>query len=114
MSASQEKKARERAEREEKRLQQEKADRRAMTLYTVVGAVVVLAAIVMMVWSSGVIQRGMTAVEVGGEKYNAGDQQYYFSGAYNRQRDSYGMFPFNTTVSLKDQVYDQEIGRAHV
>ena len=71
MSASQEKKARERAEREEKRLQQEKADRRAMTLYTVVGAVVVLAAIVMMVWSSGVIQRGMTAVEVGGEKLHS-------------------------------------------
>lgn len=71
MSASQEKKARERAEREEKRLQQEKADRRAMTLYTVVGVVVVLAAIIMMVWSSGVIQRGMTAVEVGGEKFNS-------------------------------------------
>ncbi len=112
MSASQEKKARERAEREEKRLQQEKADRRAMTLYTVVGAVVVLAAIIMMVWSSGVIQRGMTAVEAGGEKFNAGDLQYYFSGAYNRQRDSYGMFPFNTTVSLKDQVYDQETGQS--
>ena len=116
MSAPQEKKtAQTRAEREEKRRQEERADRRAMTLYTVVGVVVVLAAVIMMIWNSGILQRNLTAVEISGRQYNAADLQYYYAAAYNAAlSDSLttnGTYPFDTATSTKEQIYDEESGQ---
>lgn len=111
MSASQDK----RAGREEKRRKEERADRRAMALYTAVGAVVVLAAIVLMIWTSGVLQRNLTAVEINGQKYTAADVQYYFDAAYtnalNTALSQTGTYPFDTTASTKEQIYDPESGQ---
>ena len=112
MSASREEKIR---AREEKRRQEERADRRAMTLYTVVGAVVVIAAIAMVIWTSGVLQRNLTAVEINGTKYTSADVKYYFDTAYSSEVNTYTSLyyvsPFDTSVSTKKQVYDAESGQ---
>ncbi len=115
MSTPQEKKTPQtRAEREEKRRQEERADRRTMAIYTVVGVVVVLAAIIMMVWTSGILQRNLTAVEIEGTKFSSVDLQYYYNAAYseelNRGLSANSTYPFDTTTSVKDQVYDEESG----
>ena len=114
MSQSKETKTQSKAEREEKRRQEERADRRTMALYTLVGVVVVIAAVVLLVWNSGILQRTLTAVEVDGVKYTAADVEFYYNSTYNQivntYTSQYYTAPFDTSVSTKDQVYDEETG----
>ena len=114
MSQSKETKTQSKAEREEKRHQEERADRRTMALYTLVGVVVVIAAVVLLVWNSGILQRTLTAVEVDGVKYTAADVEFYYNSTYNQivntYTSQYYTAPFDTSVSTKDQVYDEETG----
>ena len=84
MSASSEKKA----ERGDKRRQEEQNDRRSVVLYTVIGVLVLAAALVLMVWKSGLLQRNLTALDVNGTKYTAADLQYYYSSIYNSYASS--------------------------
>lgn len=109
MSASPEKKAQARAERNEKRRREEQKDRRSMMLYTVVAVVVVVAAVALMFWQSGLLQRSLTAVEINGVKYTAADVQYYYTGAYSQQAQYYA---FDTNTSVKKQVYDEATGQS--
>lgn len=109
VSASPEKKAQARAERDEKRRQEEQKNRRTMALYTAIGLVVAVAAIAMMFWNSGIVQRGMTALDINGTKYTAAEVQYYYSGLYSQQASSYAFLP---NVSVKEQIYDQETGQS--
>lgn len=95
MSASEKK-----AARNEKRRLEELKDSRAVALYTVIGVVVVAAAIALMVWNSGLLQRNLTALEVGGEKYSAADMQFYYNTIYTSYANQYA---FNPTVSVKKQ-----------
>ena len=115
MSQSKETKTQSRAEREEKRRQEERADRRTMALYTLVGVVVVVAAVVLLVWNSGILQRTLTAVEVDGVKYTAADVEYYYNSAYNQivntYMNQYYSTPFDTSISTEKQVYDEETGQ---
>ena len=114
VSQSKETKTQSKAEREEKRRQEERADRRTMALYTLVGVVVVIAAVVLLVWNSGILQRTLTAVEVDGVKYTAADVEFYYNSTYNQivntYTSQYYTAPFDTSVSTKDQVYDEETG----
>ena len=117
MSASKEKKdPQKRAARDEKRRQEEAASRRTMALYTTIGVVVLAAAVALMVWTSGILQRSLTALNVDGTKYTSVDLQYYYSTMYSQTLNSalntLGMYPFDTGVSLKKQVYDQETGQS--
>lgn len=117
MSASQEKNnSQRRAEREEKRRQEEQANRRTMALYSTIGVVVVVLAVALMVWTSGILQRTLPALTVGDTKYTAVELQYYYSSAYssavNGSLNTVGMYPFDTGASLKRQVYDQETGQS--
>lgn len=105
MSASSEKKA----ERGEKRRQEEQKDRRSVAVYTVVGVLVLAAALAMMVWKSGLLQRNLTALDVNGVKYSAADVQYYYGSIYNNYANSYY---FDTASSVKDQIFDQESGQS--
>lgn len=109
MSASPEKKSQSKAERSEKRRQEEQKDRRSMAIYTVVAVVVVVAAVALMVWNSGLLQRNLTALDVNGVKYSTADVQYYYSSVYSEQAQQY---LFNSTQSVKKQVYDQATGQS--
>lgn len=105
---SAEKKTHARAEREEKRRQEEQKDHRSMAVYTVITVVVVVAAVAAMFWRSGILQRSLTALEVGGVKYTAVDVQYYYNNAYSENAQLYA---FDTKTSVKKQVYDEETGK---
>ena len=105
---SAEKKAQTKAERAEKRRLEEQKDHRSMVVYTVVAVLVVVAAIATMFWRSGVLQRGVTALNVNGTKYTAVDLQYYYNSIYNEQARSYA---FDSTTSVKRQVYDEATGQ---
>lgn len=109
VSASPEKKAQARAERNEKRRQEEQKSRRTMALYSAIGVVVIVAAVALMFWNSGILQRSMTALDVNGTKYTAAEVQYYYSGLYTEQASSYAFLP---NVSVKEQTYDQETGQS--
>lgn len=104
---SAEKKAR-KAERNEKRRQEEQRERRSMAVYTAVAITVVVAAVAAMFWRSGVVQRSMTALDVNGAKYTAADVQYYYNSFYDDQAQYY---LFDTTTSVKKQVYDESTGQ---
>lgn len=121
MSASREKKTRQDevaqgpASREQKRQQEAREARRSKILYTVVGVVCAVFAVAVLVWNSGVLPRTMTAVTINGEKYSAVDLQYYFNTVRTSLLEYYYQstysLPFDTNVSTKDQVYDQETGQ---
>ena len=121
VSASREKKTRQDevaqgpSSREQKRQQEAREARRSKILYTVVGLVCVALAIAVIVWNSGVLQRTVTAVTINGEKYNAVDMQYYFNTTRASTIQYYYLYtystPFDTSVSTKDQVYNQETGQ---
>ena len=121
MSASREKKTCQDADdsilsqREQKKLQEERQARRSTIVYTIVGIVCVVFAAALLVWNSGILQRTLPAVTVNGVKYTAADVQYYF----NTNRDSIMnlyytytySYPFDTSESLKNQVYDETTGQ---
>lgn len=106
---SEEKKAQVRAERDQKRRQEEQKDRRSMAVYTVVAVVVIIAAAAAMFWRSGILQRSVTALDVNGAKYTSADVQYYYNSIYNEFSQQYA---FNTSASVKNQVYDEETGQS--
>ncbi|MCI9157155.1 MAG: hypothetical protein HFF44_09520 [Lawsonibacter sp.] len=109
MSASPDKKAQARAQRDEKRRREEQKDRRTMALYTTISVVVIIAAAALIFWNSGILQRNVTALNVNGTKYTAAEVQYYYKSLYNQQANSYAFLP---NVSVKEQVYDQETGQS--
>jgi hypothetical protein len=109
VSASPEKKNPTKAERDEKRRQEEQKDRRTTAIYSVVAVAVVVAALALMVWNSGLLQRNLTALDVNGVKYTVADMQYYYSSVYNEQAQQY---LFNSTQSVKKQVYDEATGQS--
>ena len=105
---SAEKKAQTRAERDEKRRQEEQKDRRSMIIYTVVAIVVVVAAAATMFWRSGVLQRGLTALDVNGTKYTSVDLQYYYNSVYSEFAQ---MYAFNSSQPVKKQIFDEATGQ---
>jgi parvulin-like peptidyl-prolyl isomerase len=121
VSASKEKKTRQDpaaqglSEREQKRLKEAQDARRSSILYGTVGIICVVAAIFLVIWNTGIIQRNATAVTINGTKYTAADAQYYFNSTrlnvLNFYYSNMGMLPFNTSISTKDQVYDSTTGQ---
>jgi len=89
--------------KQQKRQEQEKAERRSMIVYTVAGIAVALLAVFLVVWNSGAIQRGMTAVTINGVKYTPAEVQYYYNAAVSQS----GM----GSSSLKDIIMDEETGQ---
>lgn len=80
-----------------------------MAIYSVVAVLVVAAGLAMLVWNSGLLQRGLTALNVNGVKYTAADVQYYYKNIYSQQAQQY---LFDSGVSVKKQVYDQATGQS--
>ncbi len=121
MSASKEKKTRQDADepvlsqRAQKKLQEERQARRSTILYAVVGVICVVFAAFLLIWNSGILQRTLTAVTVNGVNYTTADVQYYFNTNRNSIANLYYSYtysyPFDTSSSLKDQVYDEATGQ---
>ena len=57
--------------------------RKTNTLYGIIAAVFVLVAAAVLVYNSGVLQRGKTAVTIDGEKYTAAQVNYYYMSRKN-------------------------------
>ena len=57
--------------------------RKANTLYGIIAAIFVVVAAVVLVYNSGVLQRGKTAVTIDGEKYTAAQVNYYYMSRKN-------------------------------
>jgi hypothetical protein len=72
MSASREKKSRQSdptqglTQKERKELQEQQAAKRKAVVYTVIGVIVAVLVAALLIWHSGIFQRGKTALTVGG------------------------------------------------
>lgn len=62
--------------------EQKKKEKRSNTLYTVIGVVFLIFAVVAIIWRSNVIPKVATAATVDGEKYTAGEVSFYYQNAY--------------------------------
>ena len=114
MSASREKKQRrgdpeqgltqkQRAQRKEQQATKQKA-----VLYTAIGVVVAILVVILLVWDSGIFQRGATALTVDGQQYSVNDVSFYYHTALNTAySESYGT-AFDTTQDLREQYVDEE------
>lgn len=113
MSASREKKTRH-ADGSQKHQREAASANRSSLLYGIVIAIVAVAAVCILVWNSGIIQRNATAVTINGEKYTTADLQYYYNSTYsnilNQYLTSVGMPPFDYNAPLDKQIYDKEKG----
>lgn len=101
-------KAQKRAEKAEKRRQEEQKAHRSVVIYSVIAVVVLAAAAVLLILNSGLLQRSLTALDVNGTKYAAVDLQYYYTSLYSEYSRQYA---FDSTTSVKKQVYDEETGQ---
>lgn len=88
MSASREKKSRQSdptqglTQKERKELQEQQAAKRKAVVYTVIGVIVAVLVAALLIWHSGIFQRGKTALTVGGRDYSVTDVNYYFTYYY--------------------------------
>ena len=114
MSASQDKKRRqtERMEGTDKRtLAEREAAQKAKkerTRWGIVGAIIVVFAVVVILLNTNLFYSGTTAITIGDYKYTNADFQYYYSNAYASFMNSYGSYfsMFDTTQDLDDQAFD--------
>lgn len=111
MSASREKKARQGdSSLSEKQLQaKQKADaaKRKGILYTVIGVVAAVAVVALLVWDSGLIQKGSAAMTVNGRKYTPGEVSYYYGTARNQYSYYLQYMGYDSSLSDREQVYDE-------
>lgn len=114
MSASREKKQRQGAgpsEREVQGQQKAAAYKRKVRTYTAIGVVVVVLVAALLIWDSGLIQRGQTAVTVGDTNYSVNDVNYYYYTLWNQ---SFSMYSYlGMSVPDADDVYDEESGQTY-
>ena len=83
------------------------AERRSNILYASIAVLFVIVAVLLVVYNSGIFQRGETAVTVGEDTYTAADLSYYYYQALNEvYAASYGypsMVGLDLNASFKDQ-----------
>jgi len=110
MSASREKKKRQEllsggtVDPKAARAAEEKAaERRTNTLYAVGAIAFVVIAVALVVYNSGIFQRGQTAVTIDGEKYNVTETAYYYQQICNNYASMFGADYLN---SMKSQSFD--------
>lgn len=109
MSASREKKARQErgadyvSPKEEKARKQQAETRRTTIIFTVCAIVFVLGVAAMLVWNSGVIQRGAAAVNINGQTYTAADVAYYYYNARSSALSSSS--GLDNSKSMREQSY---------
>lgn len=115
MSASQDKKRRqtERMEGTDKRtLAEREAAQKAKkerTRWGIVGAIIVVFAVVVILLNTNLFYSGTTAITIGDYKYTNADFQYYYSNAYSNFFNKYGSYIslfFDTSEDLDKQDFN--------
>ena len=113
MSASREKKSRQSdptqglTQKERKELQEQQAAKRKAVVYTVIGVIVAVLVAALLIWHSGIFQRGKTALTVGGRDYSVTDVNYYFTYYMNQAYSTSGG-AFDPSKDLRTQYTDEE------
>ncbi len=108
MSASREKKARQErgadyvSPKQQKELEERKANRRSTAVFAVCALLIVGFAVFALLNNSGVLKRGAAAVTVNGETYTAEDVAYYY---YNTRANLINNGYVSSSSSLRDQDY---------
>ncbi len=111
MSASREKKQRRSdpeqglTQKQRAELREQKAAKQKTVLYTAIGVIIAILVVILLVWHSGIFQRGATALTVDGRNYNVNDVEYYFRNAMTTA-SSNGL-SFDTETDLREQYVDE-------
>ncbi len=111
MSASREKKTRQErgadylSPKQQKALEEQKANRRTTIIFTVCAIAFVLAVAVMALSQSGILHRGAAAVRVGDKTYSAAEVSYYY---YNARFSLQNGGIVNSQTSLRKQPYGDD------
>ncbi len=88
-----------------------KAEKRTNRLYAAIGVVFLLVAITAVIWRSNLIQKNATAITLGGEKFTAGEVNFYFENIYRSFITNYADYMnyinLDPNASLRDQVIDE-------
>lgn len=113
MSASREKKQRRGdpeqglTQKQRAELREKKAAKQKTVLYTAIGVIIAILVVILLVWHSGIFQRGATALTVDGRTYNVNDVDYYFhSEVLSAYSNSYGS-SFDIQTDLREQYVDE-------
>ena len=115
MSASQDKKRRqtERMEGADKRTLAEREAaikaKKERTRWGIVGAIIVVFAVVVILLNTNLFYSGTTAITIGGYKYTNADFQYYYNTAYSsfvNSNSSYLSLFFDSSHDLDDQAFN--------
>lgn len=77
-------------------------------LYSIIAIVVVVLVAALLVWNSGVFQKGATAATIGGEKLSVAELSYYYYNSY-----SYRMFAEYGISIDPDAIIDEEKGTTY-
>lgn len=119
MSASREKKQRQGSgpsERQVQAQQQTAAYQRKVRTYTIIGVVVVILVAALLIWNSGIFQRGQTAVTVGDTNYSVNDVSYYYQSARASTLSNYYYYYYFGMISSipeDDDVMDETSGQTY-
>ena len=119
MSASREKRQRqselgkELTQKQRQELQEKQAAKRKAVLYTVIGVIAAVLVVILLVWHSGIFQRGQTALTVGGREYTVNDVEYYYRSAmvseyYSTMDYTTSVAAFDPNSDLRDQFMPSE------
>ena len=115
MSASQDKKRRqtERMEGTDKRTLAEREAaikaKKERTRWGIVGAIIVVFAVVVILLNTNLFYSGTTAVTIGDHEYTNADFQYYYTSAYSSFANNYGDYLslfFDSSQDLDDQAFN--------
>lgn len=108
MSASREKKTRQElgsnyvSPKQQKALDEQKANRRTTAVFAVCAVAFVVALVALVMWNNGVFQRGVAAASVNGKDYSVSDVAYYY---YNSRANAINSAGLDNNSSLRTQDY---------
>lgn len=114
MSASREKKERQNAgtsQRGGQARQDEAAYKRKVRLYTGIGVIAVVLVAALLLWNSGIFQRGTIAASVGDTKYTVTDLSFYYQNA--RYNSTYFYYMYGMTPPADSDVMDADSGKTY-
>ena len=114
MSASRERKQRQGSgpsERDVQAQQKAAAYKSKVRRYTVIGVVIAVLVVALLVWNSGIFQRGQTAATVNGTNYSVNDVSYFYQNARYSQFMYY--YYFGMSAPSDDTVIDTETGKTY-
>ncbi len=117
MSASKKKKDRQGdlplTEKQRKAQQEAATAHRNKILYTIIGIVVSVAVVALLVWDSGIMQRGSTALTIHDRNYTPAEVSYYYGMARNQYSYYLSMMGYDSSKPDRDQIFDESNNQSY-